>query len=76
MENDQGAVKRGMVCGYLRGASQHLLGGEQSSRGGGDKGGKPLPLPLPMGCGGMLGGLKGATSPTCMGGEFHGLVGV
>ena len=67
------------MCGCQREAPQCLLGGEQSARGGGgvggDGGGKPLPLSLPMGCGEVLRGLKLATGPTSLVGEFCGLVG-
>ena len=69
-----------MVLGCLRGASQHLTEGVQSSRGGrgvgGNGGGKPLPLPLPMGCGGIPEGVKGATGLAGLGGEVCGIAGI
>ena len=39
----------GMVQVYLRWASQHLIGGEQSSRGGGESGGDGRGNSLPKG---------------------------
>ena len=48
-----------MVCGCLRGASQHLIGGEQSSRGGDEAGGDGRENPLPKGQGGVDGGVVG-----------------
>ena len=48
-----------MVWGCLRGASQHLIGGEQSSRGQGESGGDGRGNPLPKGQGGVDGGVVG-----------------
>ena len=48
-----------MVQGCLRGASQHLICGEQSSRGGGELGGDGRGNPLPKGQGEVDGGVVG-----------------
>ena len=48
-----------MVWGCLRGASQHLIGGELSSRGGGESGGDGRENLLPKGQGGVNGGVVG-----------------
>ena len=48
-----------MVWGSLRGASQNLIGGEQSSREGGELGGDGRENPLPKGQGGVDGGVVG-----------------
>ena len=49
----------GMVQGCLRGAFQCLIGGEQSSRGGGEVGGDGRGNPVPKGGGGVDGGVVG-----------------
>ena len=48
-----------MVWGCLGGASQHLIGGKQSSRVGGEVGGDERGNPLPKGQGGVDGGVVG-----------------
>ena len=48
-----------MVHGCLRGAAWCLLGGEQSSREGGESGGDEEGNPLPTGPGGAIGGVVG-----------------
>ena len=48
-----------MVWGCLRGVSWHLIGGEQSSRGGGESCGDERGNPLPKGQGRVDGGVVG-----------------
>ena len=50
-----GSKQWGIVWGCLRGVSQHLIGGEQSSRGEGEVGGDEEGNPLPKGQGGVVG---------------------
>ena len=50
-----GSKQWGMVWGCLRGVSQHLIGGEQSSRGGGEVGGDEEGNALPKGQVGVVG---------------------
>ena len=70
----KGHKQRGIVQGCLRGASQCLLGGVQTSRGGGgvsgDEGGEASASSPPYGLWWSARGLKGATGPTGLGGEL------
>ena len=54
-----GCRQQGIVWGCPRGASWHLIGGEQSSRSGGEVGREGRGNPLPKGQGEVDGGVVG-----------------
>ena len=75
-----GCRQWGMVWGCLRGASWCIIGGEQSSRGGGEVGGDEEGNPLPKGQGGVVGVWRERPLPllllTGLSGVDGGVVGV